>query len=337
MNKESIILITGAGGEIGHSLIEAFSQQSQKIVAMDLRELPTELASKCVKTFIGNILDKKLLETIAQEFDIDSVVHLAALLSTSGERNPMLAHDVNVQGTLNLLEVANSESNQNSERVKFIFPSSIAVYGLPNAETKLKAGKINEDQFLNPITMYGINKLACEHLGRYYSNHYKLLENNPSLRKIDFRALRFPGLISAFTVPSGGTSDFAPEMLHSAAKGEKYKCFARADTTIPFMAMPDAIKAIIGLHNAPLANLTRTNYNVTSFAPSALEIYDLVKKYFPSAELEFDIHPLRQMILDSWCADTDDSAATQDWGWSADYNMQAAFENYLIPHISKLY
>ncbi|MBL0332726.1 MAG: NAD-dependent epimerase/dehydratase family protein [Chlorobiota bacterium] len=338
MSKESIVLITGAGGEIGHSLVESFYQEgARNIVAMDLKPLPVNLTHKCLSTIEGNILDKELLNKIAVDFNIGSVIHLAALLSTSGERNPLLAHEVNVQGTLNLLELANSESNEHSERVKFIFPSSIAVYGIPSLEIKMLKGKVNENEFLNPITMYGANKLASEHLGRYYSKHYKLLENNPNLRKIDFRALRFPGLISAFTIPSGGTSDYAPEMLHSIAKGETYKCFARADTTIPFMVMPDAINAILKLHSAKSENLTLSAYNVTSFAPSAIEIFELIKLYFNDCKIEFDTHLQRQQILDSWCADIDDSAAKIDWGWNAEYDLTKAFEEYLIPQIRKLY
>src|SRR5439155_15145813 len=133
--------------------------------------------------------------------------------------------------------------------VKFIFPSSIAVYGFPDVATKEAAGKVAEGEYLMPTTMYGVNKLSCEHLGRYYTKHYRQLAADRDQFHVDFRSIRFPGLISAVTIPSGGTSDYAPEMLHAAAKGEAYPCFARPDTRIPFMAMPDAIDALMKLFN----------------------------------------------------------------------------------------
>src|SRR5204862_5038079 len=155
--------------------------------------------------------------------------------------------------------------------VVFVYPSSIATYGIPSLDAKAQAGRVHEDAFAHPRTMYGCNKLYCEELGRYFSRHYKQLSVD-SRPHVDFRSVRFPGLISANTMPSGGTSDYAPEMIHAAAKGEPYACFVRPDTTIPFMAMPDGVDALLALAGSPRERLTRTAYNLTAFNPSAAEI-----------------------------------------------------------------
>src|SRR5207249_3842034 len=207
---------------------------------------------------------------------------------------PVAAHHVNVEGTLNLLEFAQKQGESHGRAVVFIYPSSIAAYGLPDLETKTRSGAVREDAFAHPTTMYGCNKLYCEQLGRYYTKHYKQLSADPSVRRVDFRSLRFPGLISAATVPSGGTSDYAPEMIHAAACGEPYACFVRPDTTIPFMAMPDGVDALLALASAPRARLTRTAYNVGGFNPSAAEIRDVVLAAFPNASIRFSKDEKRQ-------------------------------------------
>ena len=186
--------------------------------------------------------------------------------------------------------------------MKFLYPSSIAAYGLPDLATKQAAGRVREDDFNHPTTMYGANKLYCEMLGRYYARHYKQLAAENLSGKVDFRSVRFPGLISAVTVPSGGTSDYAPEMIHAAARGEPYACFVRPDTRIPFMAMPDGVEALIRLAEAPRERLTRTAYNVAAFNPSAAEIERVVRAAFPAAEISYVNDVKRQGIVDSWPA-----------------------------------
>jgi nucleoside-diphosphate-sugar epimerase len=243
---------------------------------------------------------------------------------------------VNVEGTLNLLEFAQKEGESHGRPVLFVYPSSIAAYGLPDLATKTAAGKVKEDDFLQPTTMYGANKLYCEHLGRYYGRHYKQLAAD-KLGKVDFRGIRFPGLISAVTVPSGGTSDYAPEMIHAAARGEPYACFVRPDTRIPFMAMPDAVEAILRLAAAPREKLSRAVYNIGAFAPSADEVRRVVAKAFPAAAITTAVDEKRQGIVDSWPADVDDSAARRDWGHAPGYGFEAAFHDYLIPTIRKRY
>jgi nucleoside-diphosphate-sugar epimerase len=180
--------------------------------------------------------------------------------------------------------------------------------------------------------MYGCNKLYCEHLGRYYSQHYKQLLESQTAR-IDFRCLRFPGLISAVTVPSGGTSDYAPEMIHAAARGEPYACFVRPETRIPFMAMPDAIEALLRLSEADRSRLSVTAYNVKAFNPSAGEIRESALRAFPHAEIGYHIDAKRQGIVDSWPEDVDDAAARRDWGFAPSYDFDRALHEYLIPTI----
>jgi nucleoside-diphosphate-sugar epimerase len=185
--------------------------------------------------------------------------------------------------------------------------------------------------------MYGCNKLYCEQLGHYYSHFYKRLAPGPRPAGVDFRAVRFPGLISADTVPSGGTSDYAPEMIHAAAKGEPYACFVRPDARIPFMAMPDGVEALLKLAAAPRPALTRTAYNLGAFAPSADMIRTEVISAFPKAVVTFAVDDKRQGIVDSWPEDVDDSAARRDWGFAPKYGFESAFREYLIPRIKSRY
>ena len=332
------ILITGANGEIGHGLISHFAEHDGvKVVGVDLNPLDDATRSKCFKSFTGDILDKRFLDSLSTGFDFDSIYHLAALLSTRAERQPTLAHKVNVDGTLDLLEMTVTQSRLQGREIKFIYPSSIAVYGLPDIPTKHKVGKIKEGEWTEPRTMYGINKLYCEKLGRYYTHFYRQLDAEPMAGYVDFRGVRFPGLISALTLPTGGTSDFAPEMLHQAAKGEPYTCFVREDTTIPFMAMPDAITALLKLDAASREKLGREVYNVGSFSPSASELSNCVKKAFPSSVVNFKPDLKRQAILDTWPEDVDDSEARKDWGWKPAYDFERAFEEYLVPAVSRFY
>jgi nucleoside-diphosphate-sugar epimerase len=232
--------------------------------------------------------------------------------------------------------MASEQSEWRGSPVKFIFPSSIAAYGLPDIETKTNYARVREWEWNYPRTMYGCNKLYCEQLGIYFSQHYRQLAADRPVM-LDFRSLRFPGLISAFTVPSGGTSDYGPEMLHAAAKGEAYACFVREDVRIPFMAMPDAVTALLRLTAAPSSALSRRVYNITSFSLSAVEFRDLVLKSYPGAQISFEPDLKRQAIVDSWPADLDDTPARRDWGWYPDYGVERCFVEYLVPNITKRY
>ncbi|MDP3720550.1 MAG: NAD-dependent epimerase/dehydratase family protein [Acidobacteriota bacterium] len=336
--RKPVVLITGAGGEIGHGLIAHLAEAgAQPVITLDVNPLEPALAKKVQREVTGSIMDKSLLERVLSEFEVETVYHLAALLSTRSEFTPTTAHQVNVEGTLNLLEFAQREAESHGRPVTFLYPSSIAAYGLPDLATKRQAGKVKEDDFNTPSTMYGCNKLYCEQLGRYYARFYKQLAAETQSGRVDFRCVRFPGLISALTVPSGGTSDYAPEMIHAAAKGEPYACFVRPDTRIPFMAMPDGVEALLRLAAAPKASLTRTAYNLAAFNPSAEEVRQEVVRAFPGADLTWKNDTKRQGIVDSWPEDVDDTAARRDWGFAPAYDFNRAFRDYLIPTIGSRY
>ncbi|MGE0463369.1 MAG: NAD-dependent epimerase/dehydratase family protein [Vicinamibacterales bacterium] len=338
MIRKPVVLITGAGGEIGHGLITRLAEGGDRaVITLDVNPLEPALARLVQREFVGSILDQALLERIMSEYEIDAVYHLAALLSTRSEFTPLTAHQVNVEGTLGLLEFAQREAESHGRPVVFLYPSSIAAYGLPSLDEKRRAGRVAEDAHNTPTTMYGCNKLYCEQLGRYYARFYKQLSATPQAGRVDFRCVRFPGLISAVTVPSGGTSDYAPEMIHAAAKGEPYACFVRPDTRIPFMAMPDGVEALLRLAAAPRERLTRTAYNVAAFNPSAGEIQVEVLRAFPEATLSWKTDEKRQGIVDSWPEDVDDGAARRDWGFAPAYDFGRAFHEYLIPTIRERY
>jgi nucleoside-diphosphate-sugar epimerase len=334
--RKPVVLITGAGGEIGHGLVTRLSAAGLPIITIDVSPLDPALAPHVTREFTGSITDNSLLDRMIAEFEVDRVFHLAALLSTRSEFTPVTAHHVNVEGTLNLLEFAQRQGESHGRPVTFIYPSSIAAYGLASLEAKSRAGAVREDEYAHPTTMYGCNKLYCEQLGHYYAKYYKQLSAD-AIPRVDFRCVRFPGLISAATVPSGGTSDYAPEMIHAAARGEPYDCFVRPDTTIPFMAMPDGIDALLTLAAAPRQRLTRSAYNLTAFNPSASEIRDVVVAAFPDAKIGYKVDAKRQGIVDSWPAAVDDSAARNDWGFAPKYDLERAFQEYLIPTIRERY
>jgi nucleoside-diphosphate-sugar epimerase len=337
MARRPVVLVTGASGEVGHGLIHALADAADAdILALDIRPVEPDVARRCAAVRVGDILDRHALDRLRAEFEISVIFHLAALLSTRAEFVPEMAHQVNVQGTLNLLQLAVEEARSLGHPVRFLFPSSIAVYGLPDAATKGLAGKVVEDDWLVPITIYGCTKLHCEHLGRYFARHYRqLAAADPS--GVDFRALRLPGLLSPFTVPSGGTSDYGPEMIHAAARGRPYACFVREDTRIPFMAMPDAIRALLALMQAPASALTRHVYNVAAFNPSAAEFAALVRPAFPGASITFAPDRRRQVIVDSWPADVDDQRARREWGFRPAYDLHGAFHDYLLPNVKSRY
>ncbi len=339
-------LITGAAGEVGQALIQALAKERAKdrntdgdngrhILTMDLNPLPAHLATS-VTHIQASILDTATLDRLISEYEIEEIYHLAALLSTRAEFSPDAAHRVNVEGTMGLLHLAAQQSEWRGEPVRFLFPSSIAVFGLPDQHTKQQYARVREWEWNYPSTMYGCNKLYCEMLGIYFSRHYRQLaaDRGPSL---DFRAVRFPGLISADTLPSGGTSDYGPEMLHAAAQGKPYACFVREDVRIPFMAMPDAVKALVDIAAVPLEVLSRPVYNITSFSLSAGDFRDRVRSFFPDCQITFKPDSKRQRIVDSWPSDLDDSAARRDWNWSPDYDVERAFAEYLVPMIRRRY
>jgi threonine 3-dehydrogenase len=304
-------------------------------VTSDLAPLPDSIKGISAEHVQGDLVYK--IKNF-YDYDFDVIFHLAASLSSKAEIASEEAHRINVEGTMQLLMLAAYRSEKYAKPVKFLFPSSIAAYGMPDLATKLANGAVKEDEFNTPHTMYGCNKLYCEKLGLYYSKYFgqKHLDSNPPCM-VDFRAIRFPGLISAFTLPSGGTSDYGPEMLHAAAQGRPYACFVREDTKISFMAMPDAIKSMLMLLDMPREALQHHVYNIAAFAITAAEFRDRALQAFPGADISFQPNPRRQGIVDSWPEDVDDSLARTEWGWKPDYDADAFFDDYFLPEIRKRY
>ncbi len=333
---DKLVLVTGACGEIGQALVQNLAERGGfRIVTSDLAPLPNPIRSMASEHVQGDMIYK--VKTF-YDYDFDIIFHLAASLSSKAEVATEEAHRINVEGTMQLLMLAAYRSEKYRKEVKFLFPSSIAVYGMPNLAAKKAAGSVKEDEWNAPHTMYGCNKLYCEKLGAYYSRYFgqkHLDERPPSM--LDFRAIRFPGLISAFTLPSSGTSDYGPEMLHAAAQDKPYACFVREDTKISFMAMPDAIKSLMMLTEAPRAGLSHTVYNIAAFALTAGEFRRRALKAFPGAQISFEPNPHRQGIVDSWPEDVDDSLARAEWGWKPDYDEEAFFDEYFLPQIRKRY
>ncbi len=333
---EKTVLATGACGEIGQALVQELSKRGgYRIVTADLAPLPDS-----IKNLVSEHVQGDLVYKIKNfyDYDFDLIFHLAASLSSKAEVATEEAHRINVEGTMQLLMLAAYRSEKYKQAVKFLFPSSIAAYGMASLDIKKSAGCVKEDEYTNPHTMYGCNKLYCEKLGIYYSRYYgqRHLDASPPVM-LDFRAIRFPGLISAFTLPSGGTSDYGPEMLHAAAQGKPYACFVRADARISFMAMPDAIKSLLMLADVRREKLSHNVYNVAAFAITAGEFRDRALKAFPEAKITFEPNPRRQGIVDSWPEDVDDSLARADWNWKPDYNAEAFFDKYFLPEIRKRY
>ena len=342
--SKPVVLITGANGEIGRSLLQTVAEHGgYDVITLDLALPPEKMRPLIAASYAGNIMDRYLLDQVAAHHEVDMVLHLAALLSARGERDPELAHRINVEGTLNVLRMATNQSARLGRPVKFLFPSSIAVYGVPSPDEKRAIGRVREEQWNLPITMYGCNKLYCEHVGRYFTFHAgrSVMASAASMAseapRIDFRAIRFPGLISAETAPTGGTSDFGPAMIHSAASGAPYECFVAPDARLPFMAMPDAVRALMDLAKADRARLTTCAYNIGAFSLSALQIAERVKKAFPAARIEYVPNAARGAIVESWPEDVDDGRARADWGWEPAYGWDRTFDEYLVPTLTAKY
>ena len=329
MSRKQIILITGANGEIGKNLIDYLSNVgSNNIVTLDLQ--PLEETSKINKHITGSILDQQIIDDINAEYEITAIYHLAAMLSTKSEYSPFNANQVNVNGTLNLIDLAIKQGVMSNSPIQFFFPSSIAVYGMDTHNPN----PIKEEEYLFPKTIYGMNKLYCEQLGVYFSNNYHRLTKDYSPGLLDFRSIRFPGLISITTHPTGGTSDYIPEMLHSAAsRNQEYNCFVNKDTRLPFMIMPDAIDAIYKLMNVQKSYLKNQIYNISAFSPSVEEFHNKILNYFPNFSITYDVNDERQKMVDGWPSDVCCKRALYDWDWKPKYNLDNAFSEYFIPYL----
>lgn len=322
---EPVTLVTGSAGEIGANLVRELVRRGDRVVTVDLR--PGREGSGALAHFAGDITDPALWSAFGARYLPRTTFHLAAVLSTHAERSPTLAHRVNIEGTARLLRLAR-DAGSAANPARFLFPSSIAVYGFPSRSRKAAAGAVREDEHLDPATLYGQQKLYIERLGA------ALERERPGL---DFRAVRFPGLISCDTVPQGGTSDWAPELLHAAARGEPCAFFVRGDARLPFCAMPDAVRGLLQLAGSDRANLRRTAYNLGGSSFSADEVIARVRRDFPDVRVHRALDEERDRIVASWPGAVDDGAARRDFGWAPAHDRETLFSRYLIPGIRARY
>ena len=326
--SQPVAMVTGAGGEMARLLIPALRKRGRDVVAVDLVALPQSVQERCVETVEASITDRERMQELLKRHRPRYVFHLAAVLSAKAERDPDLAHRVNVEGTLDLLRNSRDIAGTDDAPVRFVFPSSIAIYGLPDAATKAAQGAVTETEWTVPTAMYGCNKLYCELVGRF------LASRSP---RLEFRSIRFPGLISAETLPTSGTTDYAPAMIHAAVSGRSYTCFVDPDARLPFMTMPDAVEAMLQLAEAEPAGLSAAVYNIKGFSASASEIREEVRRHYPAAEIDFDVSEEKQALVDSWPADVDDTRARTDWGLAPKHDLARALADYLIPALRRRY
>ena len=303
------ILVTGACGQIGSELIpylrERYGRENVIATDIDLEKLRGFEEPK----YYLDITDREQIDKVIEETNIDTIIHLAAILSAKGERNPDLAWRVNVLGLHNILESAREHSIK-----KIFIPSSIAVFG---PETPDNPGDIT---IMRPKTLYGISKVLAELLGEYYFYKYD----------IDIRGLRLPGVISWKNPPGGGTTDYAVEAFFEAVRRGEYVFWVRPDTTLPMIYMPDVLRAITQLLEANRNKLTLRFYNVQGMSFSAQELADVIKKYIPNFKASFDPDPLRQRIADSWPKRIDDSMARKDWGWRPEWGLEEMAHDMIV-------
>jgi nucleoside-diphosphate-sugar epimerase len=294
------ILIIGANGQIGSELVSALAEQhgAANVLATDIGANNVYGAARYAQL---DVLDKDRLMSLVEEEGVTQVYQLAALLSATGEQAPLKAWTLNMDGLLNILEVAR-ERLQAGKPLKVFWPSSIAAFG-PNTPSE------NTPQYtvMDPTTIYGISKLAGERLCEYYHTKYG----------VDVRSIRYPGIISFKSPPGGGTTDYAIAIFHAALKNETYECFLGPETTLPMIYMPDAIRATIELMDAPSEKVViRSSYNVAGVSFNPRELAVAIRKVVPAFEIAYQPDS-RQAIADTWPKSLDDSRATSDWGWKA--------------------
>jgi threonine 3-dehydrogenase len=306
------ILVTGAGGQVGVELMTALRERGCEVHGSDLAERSPAVPQD-VPWHRLDVTDGDRVHGLVRELRPNKVFHLAAILSARGEVMPQTTYAVNQGGTYHVLEACREHGVD-----QLVFTSTIAVFGpgLPDV--------VVDDVPLHPTTMYGVTKVAGELLGEYYHQRYGL----------DFRGVRFPGLVSA-SLPGGGTSDYALFMYIEGVRCGAYEAFCRPQTRIPFMYMPDGVRALVELSEAPRERLRRCIYNIAAFSPTAREIAESVGRALPGVRLTFEPDPRRQAILDSWPRVLDDEAARQDWGWRPAFDLDAMTAD-LLPRVREL-
>jgi nucleoside-diphosphate-sugar epimerase len=312
MQKEKILVI-GASGQIGVELTLALRNiyGNSRVIASDLREENPLLAGTGPYVSL-DVMNKEMLHVQVIRQNITQIYLLAAMLSATGEKNPHLAWHLNMQGLLNVLDIAREEKLS-----KVYWPSSIAVFG-PTSPRRL----CPQHTVIEPTTVYGISKYAGEFWCNYYHKRYG----------VDVRSLRYPGLISYKSLPGGGTTDYAVEIYQEALLHGKYNCYLSSDTYLPMMYMPDALRATLELMEAPAESISiRTSYNIAGMSFSPAEIGASIQKHLPDFDLQYK-PDYRQTIADSWPQSIDDSVARNDWGWQPAYDIDKMTVDMLNNH-----
>ena len=307
--KKTRILITGANGQIGtvltHRLREKYGDDN--VIASDLRRSDLNNPFEII-----DVTDSQLLEAIIIKYEITQIYHLAALLSSKGEDNINLTWKINLDAYLGLLDVSRKHNIE-----KVFFPSTIGVFGATTPRHNTP-----QNTSLLPSTVYGISKITGELWSQYYKNRYNL----------DIRSLRYPGVISYESIPSGGTTDFAVEMFFEAVRNKHYNCYLTKDTRLPMIYMPDVIDATIQLMESPADQISiASGYNLASFSLSPVELYNEIQKIIPEFTIEYNPDH-RQKIADSWTESIDDSQARTDWNWSPEFDMKKMVSD-MMSHI----
>lgn len=305
------ILVIGSTGQIGSELTLELRKEfgAENVIAGIRKTAPSPKLTETGPCEVVDATDRAQLEAVVKKHNIDAIVNMAAILSATGEKDPMYAWNVNMNGLINVLECAREH-----KMAQVLTPSSIAVFGpgTPLDNTP-------QETILRPTTMYGITKVAGELLGDYYVRKYGL----------DVRGLRYPGIISNETLPGGGTTDYAVAIYYDAIKYGRYTCFVKEDTRLPMMYMPDCLKATIMLMKADFNKLKHhSDFNVGAMSFSVKELAENIKKYIPHSEISYE-PDFRQAIADSWPNSIDDSAAREEWGWKPDYDLDAMTRDML--------
>lgn len=311
------ILVTGALGQIGSELVIKLREiyGSDHVIATDIRKTDNPVVSSGPFEIL-DVMDAENMLAIAKRYQVDTVIHLAALLSATAEAKPLLAWNLNMGGLVNALEVARELNCQ------FFTPSSIGAFGptTPKDQTP-------QDTIQRPTTMYGVNKVSGELLCDYY--YYKF--------GVDTRGLRFPGLISYVAPPGGGTTDYAVEIYYEAIQKASYTCYINKGTYMDMMYMPDALNAIITLMEADPSKLKHRNaFNVTAMSVEPEDFASAIRKHIPDFKMDYQVDPVRQAIADSWPNSIDPTAAIEEWGFKAEYNLEKMTEHMLTELKKKL-
>jgi nucleoside-diphosphate-sugar epimerase len=305
------ILFTGCGGQIGTELTLAFRKiyGNSNIIASDVSPKVNQEVLESGPFVHLDVLDRNRIAEVVDQFKIEAIVHLAAILSAVGEKNPQLAWNVNMNGSVNIFEVAREKKLK-----RILVPSSIAVFGPDSPRTCTPQKTI-----LRPTTMYGVTKVATELLGDYYNRRFG----------IDIRGLRYPGVISYKTPPGGGTTDYAVAIYFDAIKQKSYDCFLREDTMLPMIYMTDCIRATIELFQADREKLCHgVGYNVAGFSVTPSDVAASIRKIIPDFQISYR-PDFRQAIADSWPDSLDDKEAREEWNWKPAYDLDQTTEEMI--------